>query len=99
MKKTIALNEVLGDVIQRTRGELMRSWGKDIGFSRMLNFFGWQGLRRLSELDEDTLVKELKKLKTSMERADIEESIAEVEDRLREKIERGEIVISSKKSS
>lgn len=97
MKKTIALNEVLGDVIQRTRGELMRGWGKDIGFSRMLNFFAWQGFKRLSELDDDALVKELKKLKMSMERADIEESIAEVEDRLREKIERGELAVIAKK--
>lgn len=93
MKKTVVLADEVGRMIEHTRGMLMTKWGKDIGFSRLLNFLVPQGLRRLSELDEDAFIKQLEVLRLSKEKMDIEESIGELEHRFREKL--GRIVISS----
>jgi hypothetical protein len=91
MKKTVVLDEKLEDTIQRTRGEVLTRTGKDVSFSKILNFFAWQGMMRLYKLDEDALGEEIRRGFSMLDQEidDIEESMASLWDKVREKVERG----------
>lgn len=99
MKKTVVLDETLEKLIQSMRGKLISVWKEDVGFSSMLNFLILQGFFRLSELDEDMAAKHLEAFRLSKDKMSLEEDVASLWDKIRERIEAGEVVISQKESS
>lgn len=99
MKKTVVLDETLERLIQSMRGKLISAWKEDVGFSSMLNFLILQGFFRFSELDDSMAAKHLKAFRLSKDKMSLEEDVASLWDKVRERVEAGEVVISQKESS